>query len=178
VFDLKLIDRAKVKATSTPAGTPALRPINVKGRKYFVMFLHPYQVFQLRTSAAPGQWQDIQKAAMAGGDVEDNPIFTGALGVYNGVVLHEAQRVTNGVHSTTNAPLANVRRAVLCGAQTGAIAFGQGHSFEKFDWVEELDDYENQLGVGGGAIFGVKKLRFNNMDHGAVVVPTYAADPA
>ena len=115
---------------------------------------------------------------MAGGDVTENPIFTGALGVYNGVVLHEAQRVPYGVHSTSAAPQTNTRRAVLCVAQAAAVAFGQGHSFERFDWVEELDDYENSLGVGGGAIFGIKKLRFNNIDHASVVVSTHAPDPA
>jgi hypothetical protein len=42
-------------------------------------------------------------------------------------------------------------------------------------WFEELFDYGNQLGVSAGAIFGVKKTRFNNKDFGTIVVPTYAA---
>jgi hypothetical protein len=42
-------------------------------------------------------------------------------------------------------------------------------------WVEELFDYENQLGVSAGLIFGMKKTQFNSEDFGTIVVPTYAA---
>lgn len=177
-FTTALIDRAKVKATSNAAGTPNVRPIKINGRDKFVMFLHPFQVYQLRQSASTaGSWADIQKAALQGGKITDNPIYTGALGEWNNVILHEATRVPNGVHSTSSASQSSVRRAIFAGAQAGAIAFGQGYSFEKFDWVEDLDDYENQLGVGGGAIFGLKKTVFNGIDFGTVVVSTYSPDP-
>ena len=176
-FSLNLIDKAKNKAIVAPRGTPRVRPILIKGKEYFVAFLHPHQVYQLRTATGAGQWLDIQKAAMQGGDVTENPIFSGALGLYNGVILHEAMRIQNGVHSTTAAAQTSTRRAVFCGAQACGLAFGQGYSFEQFDWVEELDDYENQLGVGGGAIFGLKKLVFNNTDFGTVVITTYSPDP-
>lgn len=42
-------------------------------------------------------------------------------------------------------------------------------------WFEELFDYGNQLGVSAGAIFGLKKTRFNSKDFGTIVVPTYGA---
>jgi len=158
--------------------TTYIDKIKINGRDFYVMFLHPFQVYQLRQSAATaGSWADIQKAAIQGGKITDNPIFTGALGVWNGVVLHEANRIPYGVHSTTGAPQTSTRRAVFCGAQAGAMAFGQGYSFEKFIWEEEEEDYGNQLGVGGGAIFGLKKTIFNNIDFGTVVATTYSPDP-
>lgn len=142
------------------------------------MFLHPYQVYQLRQSAATaGSWADIQKAAIQGGETTGNPIFSGALGMWNNVVLHEWDRLPNGIHSSTGADQASTRRAVLCGAQAAALAFGQNYSFEKFDWIEELDDYENQLSVGGGAIFGLKKTVYNSTDFATVVCTTYSPDP-
>jgi hypothetical protein len=67
-----------------------------------------------------------------------------------------------------------VRRALLCGAQAAAVAFGQGHDKASFDWFEQLFDYGNKLGVKAGNIGGFKKLRWNSQDFGVVVMSTYA----
>ena len=154
---------------------PVIRPIMINGDQRYVMVIHTNQVTQLRTAAGTGQWLDIQKAAMTGDGSKDNPIMTGALGMYNGVVLHESTRITAGVNSGTGATVAGTRRAVLMGAQAGAIAFGKGQSFENFDWNEELFDYGNKLGVEAGLIHGLKKLRFNNADFGTLVASTFTA---
>ena len=42
-------------------------------------------------------------------------------------------------------------------------------------WVEELFDYQNQLGVSAGMIAGLKKTQFNSEDFGTITVSTYAA---
>lgn len=185
-FTLELVDIARQKAetASIEAGTgPLVRPIRIEGNDYYVMFLHDYQVHSLRTNTSTGQWLDIQKSAMQGGDVKDNPIFSGALGVYNGVVLHKSARVPNGVNSSTGAADTDVRRAVLCGAQAAVIAFGSENGATRYSWHEEMFDYGNQLGVKAGTIFGLKKSKFtpaddsstNAEDLGTVVVSTYAA---
>jgi N4-gp56 family major capsid protein len=155
--------------------TPVIRPVKIDGEDRYVMILHTNQVTQLRTSTSTGQWLDIQKAAMTGDGSKGNPIMTGALGMYNGVVLHESTRIPLGVNSSTGAAVSNTRRAVLMGAQAAVLAFGKGYSFEGFDWNEELFDYGNQLGVEAGNIFGIKKLRFNSADFGTVVLSTYTA---
>jgi len=160
------IDYAVEKART---GTYPIRPIRMGGQEYYVMFMSEEQAADLRTNTNTGQWLDIQKAAMNGGDVTKNPIFTGSLGVYNGVILHATNRLPSagGVTST--------KRAVLAGAQACAIAFGKGSGNNKISWVEELFDYENQLGVAASMIWGLKKLTFNAVDHAAIVYPTYAA---
>ncbi len=170
-FTLALIDHAVERAGTL---SPMIRPLRVQGEDKFVLFLHDYQVTDLRTNTGSGQWLDIQKAALAGGRVKDNPIYTGALGEYNGVILHKANRVTPGVHSATGVAIPTVRRAVLCGAQAGVIAFGQDGGPGKMTWVEELFDYENQLGVSAGSIFGIKKTRYNGRDFGTIVISTRA----
>lgn len=172
LFDLHQIDQAVAQAKTQ---TPVIRPIKIQGEDCYVGFLHPFQVRDIRKNTAAGQWTDIQKAAMTGGEVSKNPIFTGALGMYNNVILHEASRVTTGVNSGTNAAVASVRRAVLCGAQSAAIGFGQDYSFEQFDWNEELFDYGNQLGIEAGLIAGLSKLNYNNNDFGVIVMPSYAS---
>jgi N4-gp56 family major capsid protein len=168
-FNLSAIDSAIEKATMAKN---ALRPLVIGGKKHFVMFIHPFQKTSLRKKTTAGLWQDIQKAAIQGGQTTDNPIFTGALGMYNNVVLHESTRIPV---SPTNA---SVRRAVLCGAQAGVIAFGRGYGKEVFTWVEELFDYKNKLGVAAGCQAGMIKTRFDGSDYGTVVVPTYAVASA
>lgn len=169
-FTLSFIDQAVQIAK---LATPVIRPVKVGGEDRYVAVLHTKQVTQLRTNTSTGQWLDIQKAAMTGDGSKDNPVMTGALGVYNGVILHESTRITNGVNSSTGAAVTNAKRAVLLGAQSAAIGFGQGQSFENFDWNEELFDYGNQLGVEAGCILGLKKLRFNSADFGTVVMASY-----
>lgn len=85
---LSFIDRAKELAET---GSPKIRPVKVgPGNNSqeqdsnnalldkYIMFLHPYQVTDLRTNVSTGQWLDIQKAAMAGADSTKSPIYTGA----------------------------------------------------------------------------------------------------
>lgn len=148
---------------------PLIRPLKVDGEEYFVLLLHPDQIYSLRTNTNTGQWLDIQKAAMQGGKVKDNPIFTGAQGVYNGVIIAETRRIPQ--------ILANTRRGVFFGAQSAVLAVGQDSSPEKMSWTEELFDYENQLGVSAGMIMGCKKAVFNSVDYGTLAVTTYATAP-
>lgn len=164
IMKLSFIDVAVEKAKTN---SPLIRPLKVNGEDKFLCFLHPYQVTDLRQNTNSGQWLDIQKAAMAGMQSSKSPIYTGALGEYNGTILHESTRVpfvTAGVY-----------RAVFCGAQAASIAFGQDNGPNQMSWIEELFDYGNQLGVSAGCIFGTKKMVFNSQDFGTVVIATYAA---
>jgi N4-gp56 family major capsid protein len=167
-FNLNIIDRAVERAK---VAVNALRPIESGGKRMYVAFLHPYQVTSLRTNTNTGQWQDIQQAAMSGGQVDDNPIFTGALGIYNNVVLHESTRVPLVVGATGGT--LDVARAVLCGAQAACMAFGRGHGKNTFNWVEELFDFKNQLGVAAGCVGGLVKTRFNGSDFATVTMSSY-----
>jgi N4-gp56 family major capsid protein len=171
-FVLSAIDNL---VTQAKLASPLIRPVSTELGDYYVLFMHPLQVRDMRANtAAAGSWTDIQKAAMTGGVVERNPIFTGALGIYNGVILHESPRVTRGVNSTTSVTVTLAIRSVLCGAQAAAIAFGQDNSDEQMTWTEEFFDYGNQLGVSGGCIYGIKKTQFNSTDFGTLVYVTSA----
>jgi len=170
-FTLSMIDKAVEKARTA---SPMIRPLRINGSEYYVAFLHDYQVTDLRTNTSSGQWLDINKAAMMGGKIEDNPILSGALGMYNGVLIYRWNRIPVAPSSAA-AGAGNVRRAVLCGAQAAMLAFGQDNSESKFTWVEKLFDYDNRFGVAAGTIFGLKKTQFNSADFATVLMPTYAA---
>lgn len=164
-FNLTYIDYAIEKGKTAKN---ALRPIRINGADHFVCFIHPYQEADLRTNTATGQWQDIQKAAISGGQTSGNPIFSGALGMYNNTILHVSTRIPA---SPTNS---SARRAVLAGAQALCMAFGREYGKGTYSWVEELFDFKNQLGVAAGCQAGLIKTRFNGSDYGTVVLPTYA----
>ena len=75
-FSLGLIDAAvlKAKTLSVP-----IRPVQTgKTGGMYVMFISPEHHYDLRRNTATLQWGDIQKAAMQGGQISDNPMFTGA----------------------------------------------------------------------------------------------------
>lgn len=176
IFDLTLIDKA---AEAAKTANPKIRPVMINGEKHYVMYLHPYQVTDLRTSTSTGQWLDIQKAAEKRG--KDNPIFDGSLGMYNNVILREAEHVVTGVNGSTSAEITTVRRAVLLGAQSCVVGFGMNKGPTRYTTVEKTFDYDRELGVAAKTILGMKKTQFGTgtagaaVDFGTVVVSTYAA---
>lgn len=170
-FSLTLIDVAveKAKTLAVP-----IRPIMIGGEQKYVMFLHHFQVTDMRLNSSTGQWLDIQKAAMQGGQVSNNPIYTGALGEYNGVILHASNRVAG--FSAGNALVANQGKvAVMCGAQAVGMAFGRDNAPERYQWVEDYFDYENQFGVAAGMIGGMKKMVYNGSDFATIAIRTWAS---
>ena len=173
---LDLVIKAKEKAR---LANPRIRPVRVNGADKYVMYLHPTQVVDLQLEAqATGSisWADIQLAALRGGDTSNNPIYTGAVGEYMGVVLRENEDVTTGVHSANNTEEPNVRRAVLLGAQSGIFGMSTRYSKQTpYKWEEETFDYNRELGMSVQSIMGMKKSQFNNTDFGTITVSTYGA---
>lgn len=161
----KLVARAKVL-------NPRIRPAMVDGSPKYVLVMHPHTVYQLKISTAAGSWNTITQNAGVRGS--DNPIYTGALGEYAGVILHESEyipRVT-GTGVTHN---------LFLGAQAGV--FAMGNAYDKIDrgkmgggsyfkYHEEVDDHDNEKAVSGAAIFGIKKTRFNSLDFGVIRLST------
>lgn len=166
VFSLGLIDQAVLKAKTL---SPMIRPVQTgQTGGMYVMFITPEQHYDLRRNTNTLQWGDIHKAAMQGGQISKNPIFTGALGMYNGVVLHEAFRLPI-IDSTGGS---KIGRAVLCGAQAASMGFGRDNAGGKnrMSWTEELFDYKNSLGVEAGVIGGLKKNIYDSKDFATITV--------
>lgn len=186
-FTLGLIDAAKEAAITA---TPQIRPIQYKGQAMreggrsdfnntledmYCMYLHPYQITSMRRNTSTGQWQDLQKSAYMGLKQTGNPIFSGAIGIYNAVILRSAFDVTTGISAATGAAVTTVRRAVLLGAQAAMMGFGMDNGPTKITWNEELFDHKRRLEISALTIHGLKKTTYNSVDYGTIVVSTYAA---
>lgn len=178
---LSLIDKAVARAETMgggTTGTPMIEPVKIDGEEHFVLVMHPWQEYDVRTNSSTGQWLDIQKAA-AGAEGRANPIFKGALGMYNNVVLHKHRAVLR--RSDGGAGSVAVARALFLGRQAGVVAFGSPGTGLRFDWNEESRDNGNQAVITTSSIFGVKKTRFSiegtEKDFGAIAIDTAAANP-
>jgi N4-gp56 family major capsid protein len=172
---IKLADLDRAVAIAK-VSSPRIRPVRVDGKSMWVAFLHPYQVYQLRRDASTaGNFYDVQKAALQGGQISDNPIMTGASFVYNNVIVHESSYIPVVISTVTSST--SYRRGVFCGAQAACVAVGQANSPTQMSWQEEMFDYDNQLGVSAGMIFGIKKMVYNSTDFATIVLSGYAPTP-
>jgi len=197
IFSASLLPQLVAMCNTLPF---PIRPVSIKGVEVKgVLFLHPLQVKALKTNYTVGEWGDIYKAVLTGGQITNNPIFTGAIGFKDGIVLHEEPWCSYGdntqnliydpiqaanVAGPTSLGAAatgttSVARAVFVGAQAAALAIGgqagPGGQPLRVRWVEELLDANNQLRITAGMVFGIKKSRFASQDYSTIVVSTWAA---
>lgn len=188
-MDLRLIDRAVARAETLGGDASNDIPMvkcEVEGMDgdegKFICLMHTFQFDAMKATTTTGQWLDIQKAAAAA-QGQKNPIYNGALGEYNGVVLHKHRNVIqyNNFGAGANLPGA---RALFMGSQAALITFGSAGAGLRFDWTEEVKDHGDKLKIGSNSIFGVKKARYTSQtdatvseDFGVISLDTYAVDP-
>lgn len=163
-FDTKCIDAAKQQALLSQ---PKVRPIKMeegayKGEDMYVIIVHPYQAVALRQDPV---WNQAQREANVRG--ESNPILSGALGVYNGCIIHQHELIYTGTDGAASIATA---RAILMGQQAGVFIKGKDA-----EWVEKSFDFGNKWAIAAGYIFGVQKPVFNSRDYGLITISTAAA---
>ncbi|TXH51255.1 MAG: N4-gp56 family major capsid protein [Desulfurellales bacterium] len=169
-----LISKARVKAK---LASPMVRPLRINGKDYYVLFVHPRQAYDLKTDAT---WSQAHREADIRGD--QNAIFTGALGIWDGVIVHEHEYVpwidvsalaTDKFASGGTTAAVDCYRALLCGRQAVGFAKSSGGPGE---WVEKSFDYDNKWGVATSLIGGIQKLMFNSKEYGVIALDTYATE--
>jgi len=161
-----VIDTLVTKAkTFEESGIANMRPAKFEGDETYILVMHPFAVKALRSNSGSALWRTVVQNARE--RAETNPLFTGALGEWNGVALHEWTRIPR----TTATPLVH---NLFLGAQ--AAVFAMGNAYDKLDqskvgkdnfvsWFEDSgEDYGNQKGLAVGSIFGIKKCQFTDPD--------------
>jgi N4-gp56 family major capsid protein len=173
---ISLADLDYLKEAAKTLAVP-IRPAMIDGREYYVMVMHNYSWTDLKLdigNSAYVDWPTIQINAAQRGS--SNPIFTGAMGEYNGIIMFESNRIYS--------PATNVRANVFLGAQSAVFATGGAYNSmdaqrvgkdNLMSWYEETDDYGNEKGIAVGSIFGIVASRFNSLDFGKIVLHSYAA---
>lgn len=151
-----LISRAKRKAMMH---APKVQPIKVDGMDKYIMLVSPWAAKDLKDDA---KWLAAQQNANVRGS--KNPIFTGALGEYDGVILYEYERVATMPNGASSA---NVCYNLLLGKQAACFAVAKPAKH-----IEQTDDYGNIAGNGIAFYGEVKKTKFNNKDYGSIQVLT------
>jgi N4-gp56 family major capsid protein len=137
----------------------------IDGQAFYGMVVHPYQAYSLKQDTV---WQNAQRDAMPRG--MDNPLFTGALGHWDGVVLYPHSRVPRAENA--NSPAIYTGDAVLFGAGAAVRAYGRYP-----EWIVETFDYGNQIGTAIALVTGIVKVTLDNIDQGLVIVRSAAVDP-
>lgn len=142
-----------------------IRPIMIDGKKYFVLLVHPYALYDLKFDPV---FQQARREAEVRGS--ENPIFSGATAIWDGVVIHEHENIP--LVSTWGAG-SNVVGAknIFMGEQALYWAWAK-----RPEVIVEKFDYENETGYGWGMIAGVTKPSFNSKDYGSIAVYTAATD--
>ena len=154
-----IISRAKRKAMMH---TPKVQPIKVDGMDKYIMLISPWAARDLKDDP---KWLAAQQNANVRGS--KNPIFTGALGEYDGVILYEYERVAN---TAAGASSANVCHNLLLGKQAACFAVARPAKH-----IEQTDDYGNIAGNGIAFYGAVENTRFNSKDYGFIHVLTGGA---
>lgn len=168
--DFQSIEEIERAEESARTSDPMVQPIMINGEPHYIYVMHPRCAYSLRnqgTGTVATTYRNALRDARERSP--NNPLFTGALGLWNNVILYQHQDIpllNNGVGSRP------VARNLFLGRQAGYIGFGS----EPF-WVEETEDRGNRLVVTYGQIYGIKKAVFNSEDFGVIVVSVDAPVP-
>lgn len=126
-----------------------MEPIRLEGgEEVFGLVMHPYTVMQLKEFDT--SWAQAQRDARERG--ANNPVFTGAAGMWDGVILYSSQRVPRSLNT---GPI-QVSDNVFFGAQAASHAWA---AYPR--WVEEEFSYGEEAGI---ATYWVDGTRINAFD--------------
>lgn len=168
---LAFLDRMKQQAEVPVSDATGyrVRPLMIKGKKYFRVLLHNYVFDRLRADMNAGAYGDLVRAAGKLG--EPNVEFE-----YNGMLVSKSERI----RSLT----ANEYHNVLLGAQAACLAWGGAGDSKSttMAFVPYTKDAERYVQIRGGGFLGIKKTRFvtgteaesTGEDYGIIVGKSYA----
>ena len=153
-----LISQMKAKAlTRRAANIIPMRPVRVDGKDYLVLLLSEDQIYDLKRNS---EFIQAQREAAERGS--SNPIFTGMVGVWDGVVIHSHDNTKIYANGGSGA---NVKysHGLLLGAQSLVWAWGERPSI-----VEEDEDYEEFKGYCWRMTAKAGKPVFDSHDYGSM----------
>jgi len=152
---------SKMKAwavTGGDRGQTPLRPVMIVGKKHYVLLIHPDNAYDLKQDTT---WNNAQQNANVRGN--SNPIFDGALGIWDNVIIHEHENIP--IVNTFGSGGSSGSKCLFLGAQSLLWAWGKRPSV-----VSKKFDYEEQQAYATGMIYDVAKPVFNSLDYGSIAL--------
>jgi N4-gp56 family major capsid protein len=139
-----------------------IEPIKLEGgEEVFGLCCHPYTIMQLKEFDT--SWAQAQRDARERGT--GNPVFTGAAGMWDGVILYSSQRVPRSTNGTIQ-----VSDNIFFGAQAAS------HGWAAYPrWVEEEFSYGEERGIATMWVDGVAVNAFDLTDAGGAAAAAYTA---
>jgi len=136
---MEMISRLKTGAkTGWARKQVPFRPLKVDGKSYYVLIVSDDVAYDLKRDS---EWTTAQREAQNRG--KDNPIFTGALGVWDGVIIHSHDLMQELADVTNFGVGADVpgSTCLFMGAQALVMAWG-----ERLNVVDRDFDYGEEMG--------------------------------
>ena len=161
---------SKMKSIAETVASPLIRPVRSdasNGRRYYILYAHPYSYNDLKGDPAIIQAQREVSLRM-----ENERLFQGGDLYWDGVIIKQIeQAVTEWSLGAVGASSANVYQSFLCGAQAVGVAYAK-----RWKSISETFDYGDKVGVAIDSIYGIEKMKFgsgiddtdNPKDHGVV----------
>lgn len=144
---LKLNDISDVKAFAIASNK--IEPLRLEnGEEVYGLVLHPYAALALKKDT---QFQQAQREARERG--AGNPLFTGALGMWDNVILYSSTRVRTAADGVGSIAVA---RNVFFGAQACARAYAYYP-----DWTEQYFSYGQEQGIATFVVVGKRLITFD-----------------
>jgi len=169
-FTTEEIDRCR---TIAKIAEPRIMPIRTEGgQEYYIMVIHPNQAYTLRND---GNWRNAQENANIRSD--KNPIFTGALGVWNGVIVYEHEFVNN--FTQTGGGAIKLAQAAFLGQHAGCFAKAKDLTWH-VDTKSSDADFGDKPAIAVGMCCGFTRLQFGTtaIDYASINCLTAAVDPS
>lgn len=197
-FDLTAVDNLRLRIDEMPF---PVQPVKFEGdpqaqeSPFYVLSVSPRQWNDFWTSMNGTQWQTLISNAYQRAKGWNHPLFIGEVAMWRNILVRKRSRSirfyagsnvtvstnTDTAQTTTATVGTNVERAILCGGQALATAYGRngkksegGHHFRLY---EELTDAGNVMEHTIYWTNGKAKIRFTGTDgrlndHGCMALDT------
>lgn len=133
------------------------------GEEYYILLVHPNVARNIRQTS---DWKTRSQSIISAGiNTANDPIATGAMGIWNRIIIKEVDYI-----KTHKADAGNVvARNLLLGANACGVMYGQTS-----DYSEEYRDHHRTLSLACDEISGRSKIVFDGTDIGVIQVVTAA----
>lgn len=164
----------------------------------YICYVSTRQWHNILTDTTDKDLRTFHARAMERSKGFKHPLFNGEIGLWNGILVRKnpnpirfhtgsivREYAADGTTIGNVVTAVDVDRAIVLGAQAGAVAYGNvGNGKDYFiDWFEERTDKGNRLEVTTSKICGMTKIRFADLntnipeDFGVLTIDSYAANP-